>query len=258
MRRRTRLLLVLIVCVAWLRASASIAADQPGRRLTVVSASVAGTTVTIRGLNFGERPPVVRVNEAPLALQSASETLIVGTLAAPLAPGTYLLTVVRARHGDGDDDDAARFGVFNMAIGGAGAQGPAGPAGAPGAPGAQGPIGPAGATGPAGAIGPAGPQGAEGAPGPAGPQGAPGVVDYSHAIANQTTPQAGANFNIDRDGTVGGSLAAGARPPTTIQAGSRSRATRRRPLPATLPATSCSPTIWGRFPRGSRFSSVVP
>lgn len=78
---------------------------------------------------------------------STSPSHIVATLPSPaLPPKTYLLTVVRAHRGDGDDDDAGKFGVFNLTIGSAGPQGP------PGLPGPPGATGPAGPTGPAGSL----------------------------------------------------------------------------------------------------------
>jgi hypothetical protein len=61
-------------------------------------------------------------------------------------------------------------------------------------------------------AGPAGPQGAAGATGqtgPAGPQGLPGNLNPGSPfyVQNGTTTQTGASFNIDGNGTVGGTLA---------------------------------------------------
>jgi trimeric autotransporter adhesin len=66
--------------------------------------------------------------------------------------------------------------------------------------------------GPAGPQGPQGPTGATGQTGPAGPQGlsgnlAPGSPYY---LQNGTTTQTGASFNIDGNGTVGGTLSGNA------------------------------------------------
>jgi hypothetical protein len=69
-------------------------------------------------------------------------------------------------------------------------------------------------TGPAGAAGPQGPQGAAGATGatgPAGaqgPQGIPGNLNPGspYYVQNGTATETGASFNIDGNGTVGGSL----------------------------------------------------
>lgn len=64
------------------------------------------------------------------------------------------------------------------------------------------------ATGAQGPQGPAGPQGTQGPPGPAGPQGVSGnlIPGSPLYVQNGTTTQAGASFNIDGSGTVGGTL----------------------------------------------------
>ena len=69
-----------------------------------------------------------------------------------------------------------------------------------GTAGPQGPPGPQGPQGPAGAQGPAGPQGPQGIPGNLNP-GSP------YYIQNGSTTQTSASFNIDGNGTVGGTLA---------------------------------------------------
>ncbi len=68
-----------------------------------------------------------------------------------------------------------------------------------GAQGQQGAQGPAGLQGPQGAQGPQGPQGVQGLPGNMNP-GSPFYVQ------NGTSPQSSASFNVDGDGTVGGTL----------------------------------------------------
>lgn len=62
--------------------------------------------------------------------------------------------------------------------------------------------------GPQGLQGPAGPQGPQGVQGPAGPQGVSGnlVPGSPLYIQNGSATQAGASFNIDGSGTVGGTL----------------------------------------------------
>jgi hypothetical protein len=64
-------------------------------------------------------------------------------------------------------------------------------------------AGPAGPPGPAGAAGQAGPAGLQG------PQGIPGNLNPGspYYLQNSKTTQTGANFNIDGNGTVGGTLA---------------------------------------------------
>ncbi len=68
--------------------------------------------------------------------------------------------------------------------------------GAPGQPGTQGPTGPAG------------PQGQQGAQGPQGPLGDSGELNPGSPfyMQNGTSPQSSASFNVDGDGTVGGTL----------------------------------------------------
>jgi trimeric autotransporter adhesin len=66
--------------------------------------------------------------------------------------------------------------------------------------------------GPAGPQGPQGPTGATGQAGPAGPQGLPGNLTPGspYYLQNGTTTQTGASFNIDGNGTVGGTLSGNA------------------------------------------------
>ncbi len=75
--------------------------------------------------------------------------------------------------------------------------------------GAQGQTGIAGATGPQGSQGPQGQTGATGPTGPQGPQGIPGDMNPGspYYIQNGTSQQT-ASFNVDGDGTVGGTLTA--------------------------------------------------
>ncbi len=66
----------------------------------------------------------------------------------------------------------------------------------------------AGGTGPQGPPGPQGPQGVPGAQGPQGLQGLPGNLNPGspYYVQNGTTPQTSTSFNIDGNGTVGGTL----------------------------------------------------
>ena len=179
MRLSTTTAIVLALTVT-LGAAHPARAAEHDQGLTIASASATDTTLTIDGFDFGAQRPVVRLNETPLVVLSSSPTRIVARMPSPaLAPATYLLTVVRAHRGDGDDDDADVFGAFNLTIGSVGAQGPQGIPGLPGppgAPGAQGPVGPAGSAGPAGQVGAQGPAGAVGPAGPEGPTGASGAT----------------------------------------------------------------------------------
>jgi len=92
--------------------------------------------------------------------------------------------------------------------GATGGQGPQGVKGDTGATGGSGPQGVKGDTGATGGSGPQGVKGDTGATGAQGPQGDPGVFDPTKGIANQTTRQLGANFNVTGDGTVGGTFTA--------------------------------------------------
>src|SRR6266702_3984412 len=104
----------------------------------------------------------------------------------------------------GDKGDTGAVGPG----GAAGATGAQGVKGDTGAQGLQGIQGPAGSPGPQGNTGPMGTTGAQG------PQGIAGTVDYTKAIAYQATVQSAANFNIDGNGVVGGTLTAHSLAPT--------------------------------------------
>ena len=184
-RSFSRLVLVAMLVVL---SSALIWADDDNQ-LIILNASVAGTTLTINGANFGANAPVVRLNGAAIPVATASPSKITATIPATPTSGTYLLTVIRAhRNGDKDDDDAKRFGAFDVAIGVSGVVGPPGP------PGPGGPAGPQGATGPQGPAGPQGPQGpqgdvgSQGAKGDTGPQGPKGDTG-AQGLKGDTGPQ---------------------------------------------------------------------
>ncbi|HEV3214265.1 MAG TPA: IPT/TIG domain-containing protein, partial [Vicinamibacterales bacterium] len=151
-------------------------------QVVIQSASTIGNTLTIAGVHFGTVSPIVRVNGATLTVQANSETQITATMPT-LAPGTYLLVVLRThREGDRDEDNASRLGAFDLTIGGVGPQGPqgfqgpAGVQGLTGAAGATGAPGPQGLIGATGALGPQGLTGATGSQGSLGPKGDPGSV----------------------------------------------------------------------------------
>jgi hypothetical protein len=125
----------------------------------------AGTTLHLAGRNFGSQPRVW-LSGSFLPIVSASDTAIIATLAAPLAPATYKVVVDRP-----ELPILSRPGEADITVGPSGPAGPAGPegpAGPAGAPGANGAAGPAGPEGPAGPQGPAGPEGPAGPAGPAG------------------------------------------------------------------------------------------
>ena len=181
-RLRASMAAVLVIAVIGV-----LPAAAQNNQVKILSALASGTTLTVNGENFGRQLPIVNLNGGQLVVQSASPTQVVVKLPQPpLSRGTYLLTVIRAgrafsRNGrDYDDDDASRFGAFNVTIGGPDAQvsassmGPMGPMGPSGAQGPQGSIGPIGPSGPTGSMGPIGPTGVQGPEGNVGPIGPPG------------------------------------------------------------------------------------
>src|SRR5579863_7969548 len=99
--------------------------------------------LTLSGSNFepGKTAPTVLFNGTALTLASFSNTQVVATLPAGLAPGTFNLNLTNS---------SGNSIVFDMTYGAIGPQGPAGPAGPAGS---QGPTGPIGATGPQGPRG---------------------------------------------------------------------------------------------------------
>ena len=118
--------------------------------------------LTIRGQNFGNRPPVVALDSLQLVVQSATPTQILASLPPGLLPGSYRLTVARSRRVDHDQDERSTKGevdAFDVTLG---AVGPVGPKGDPGPQGPAGPAGPTGAPGPTGGrtAGFSGPRGA--------------------------------------------------------------------------------------------------
>jgi hypothetical protein len=119
-RRGWTFVLAGLLALALWPAQVGYAADDD-HQLIILSAAAAGTTLTIDGSNFGPNSPlpVVRLNGLNLTVTKASNTQISATISGNLAPGTYLLTVIRGRRsGDRDEeDDASRFGVFDLAIG---------------------------------------------------------------------------------------------------------------------------------------------
>ena len=147
-------------------------------------------TVTLRGINFGNKPLTVFCETYRMRVVSATDTEVVVRFPAEVENGTYLFTVAA---GNGDSERSA-FYVTKSSGGGSGERGergpegpmgPPGPAGPEGPAGPTGPAGPAGATGPAGPVGPAGP---EGPAGPTGPQGLQGIQGPTGAPGPQGVP----------------------------------------------------------------------
>ena len=153
--------------------------DHVRSKPLVVLAALVDTeheTVTLRGINFGNKPLTVFCETYRMRVLRATDTEVVVRFPAEVENATYLFTVAA---GNGDSERSA-FYVTKTSGGGNGERGERGPEGPMGPPGPAGPEGPAGPTGPAGpagaagAVGPAGPAGPEGPAGPTGPQGPQG------------------------------------------------------------------------------------
>lgn len=242
-----------IVLATALALSAPLFAADKGPVITSV-AEVANT-ITIRGASFNQAKGPLQVFvsgfDTPLLVSSYADDTIVALLPANIAPGSYLLSLVNKHAGDdlaftlgvqgskGEKGETGGIGPQGPQgntggigpqgpqgnTGGIGPQGPQGTTGGIGPQGPQGntggigPQGPKGDKGETGGLGPEGPKGDKGDTGGVGPQGNPGVVDYTRAIANQSSVQAGANFNIGGSGfiqgnaSVGGTVHAGALEP---------------------------------------------
>jgi Collagen triple helix repeat (20 copies) len=163
-----------------------------------VDVDIPTRALIVEGHNFGNKTGWTLLQGssgtilAQLVTGSWGDDVIVAFLPASLQPGTYRLTVVRAKNGKGNldkaDNAADEIDFTWGAQGPAGPQGPVGPKGVAGLQGLTGPAGPAGsqgqtgpkgdtgAAGPAGPVGPVGPAGPVGPVGPAGPAGVVGPV----------------------------------------------------------------------------------
>lgn len=163
---RTLVALAALWCAAAPAAHAQGASNGgPPKAPFITSATVdrVNDTVTLRGQNFGPRPPAVYCETLLMTVLSASDTELLVAFPASALDGTYLFTVVRGPSAV----DRAEFFVTSLPTAGAVA-GPEGPPGVAGPQGPAGPEGPQGEPGPAGPTGPMGPQGPQGEPGPAG------------------------------------------------------------------------------------------
>ena len=200
---RHALRLAVAVMVAFVLARPTLSASDDAlhireRQVVISSAKIDcdATSITISGENFGYDTPHVTLNFTELTyVLPMRDDKIVAYLPTGTCddPGTYLLTVMRAKIRDNDrwfkltQKDLATFNVTVGAMGYEGPQGPEGPSGEqgpqgepgsqgePGPQGEPGSQGPQGATGPLGPQGEPGPQGPQGATGPAGPQGETGA-----------------------------------------------------------------------------------
>lgn len=169
--------LLFISSVVLLFSARAFAQMTPGdsSKLVIDHAAVnfMSNTLKIQGENFmdakGKRVPSAFLGRLLLNTSLVSPTLIVATLPANAAPGTYLLIVT---NGPSDQD----FDSFDVVIDAVGAQGPKGDPGPQGPTGLQGPKGDNGLQGPIGLQGLKGDTGLQGPVGPTGPQGPAGTV----------------------------------------------------------------------------------
>jgi type VI protein secretion system component Hcp len=160
-----RAALALVAALAFVSTAGAHEREEVGKLVvTSAFADADAQWLTIRGTNFGTRPPRVTLGGEALPVHSSGPFEILAALPSGLEPGSYRLIVSRGR-GEGRSDS---FDVTIGSTGPAGPAGPEGPSGPPGLPGPQGVPGPQGIPGPAGPAGPAGPQGL---PGPQGPPG---------------------------------------------------------------------------------------
>lgn len=163
MFKRSFLLLCALILVSKARADEFV---TPIILDTTVNA--AQTQITIHGDGFGTQLPTVYLETTALTVAQSSNTSIMATLPAGLAPGAYQVSV--------QNGQTHQIGLFEATIGQIGPAGPAGPPGPVGPMGPAGPVGPIGAIGPVGPAGPIGPAGSIGPVGPAGPVGPTGAI----------------------------------------------------------------------------------
>ena len=153
----------------------AFAADDHKKQVLVTSAAVDrnGNTVTLKGLNFGPKPPQVYAETYPLHVLTATDHEIVVAFPASSLDGTYLFSVIK---GHSSLERAAFYVTTTAPQVIAGPEGPTGPQGPAGPQGPEGPRGEAGPQGAQGAAGPEGPKGDTGAAGPQGPKGDTGAA----------------------------------------------------------------------------------
>ncbi len=207
-------LLTGVICVP-----TSLAHAQFPGTIEQATADLTAHTLTIRGVGFNTYyRPVVLFGTTTLPVVSYSSSVVVATLPANVASGTYALALNNLFFNC--DTFSVTIGVTGpqgpMGLTGpVGPQGPAGATGATGAMGPQGPSGPAGATGATGATGPAGPIGLTGPAGPTGLTGPAGPQGPVGATGSQGLPgQAGPAGPMGATGATGPVGPQGAQGPT--------------------------------------------
>ncbi len=169
MKRFVSLLLVFLFCPPGGFAQRD---TRPSNQLLIVGADVDYSLVPlrmiIRGENFSDTLPTVRLNGNTLPLHAYSPVRIEALLPVAsggglaLTPGSYLLTVAVGAA-------AAQFDAFSVTLG------------------AAGPKGDTGSQGPQGAIGPVGATGVQGTTGATGVQGPGGFVTLPFSGQNNST-----------------------------------------------------------------------
>jgi hypothetical protein len=127
--------------------------------------------IYIKGNNFGNEAPSVKLSGQELTLMSFTTESIDAVLPAGIAPGSYVLFVSR---GPGNESNA-KSASLDVTLGAAGPRGPKGDQGLPGAKGDKGNTGPQGLKGEKGDKGDRGDTGLQGVKGDIGDPGPQGV-----------------------------------------------------------------------------------
>jgi hypothetical protein len=180
--KRTILLVVMLVASGSLVHAQSQSGSGKNTQLAILGtvSNRSNSTLTIRGVGFGDRAAQVWCQNYPLTVINWTDSEIIVHLPDALPDGSYLLTVARGEGQKAQD-------VFDMAVqgqaasvasqkGDTGSPGPKGDTGEAGPAGVPGPAGPKGDTGPAGPRGETGATGPKGDAGAVGPKGDPGIA----------------------------------------------------------------------------------
>ena len=94
MNVRVTPLLTLAVVIGLAVSAISRVHAQPSTAVQIETVAIEGSTLTIKGSNFGGGVPAVSVNDINAAVSRNSDTEIVA-VAPPLETGIYILKVVR-------------------------------------------------------------------------------------------------------------------------------------------------------------------
>lgn len=148
----------------------SAVADDAQLAITSAEADFAIGRIYVKGKNFGNDAPLVKLSGQVLTVMSFTTESIDAMLPAGIAPGTYVLVVSR---GPGNDNNG-KSESLDVTLGAAGARGPKGDQGLPGPKGEKGDRGDKGDKGDKGDAGSPGLKGEQGEKGDKGDIGAQG------------------------------------------------------------------------------------